>query len=234
MARKTKTTDAAGTLPESIRQREPVANGTGPQRKPLPQGTEFGADQLRALGLRLRQLREARTWSLKRLASESGVSVAAIQKIEMGMTNSGLLTVFALSEALGEPVDRLVRISQLESRVRKFVHVAVPRRPTRDLDLSGNLSDARMKGSVMVVPAGQRVTHSPDSASGPRFAYVLSGKVAVMFADGVTEQLATGDAMHLTVSEHITWLNQHKTDALILCVTDPRPHLEMDGTGEFE
>ncbi|MDB6000122.1 MAG: hypothetical protein JWP52_1821, partial [Rhizobacter sp.] len=40
---------------------------------PASAGPVFGLEQLRALGSRLRQVRETRRWSLKRLATESGV-----------------------------------------------------------------------------------------------------------------------------------------------------------------
>src|SRR5690606_4807474 len=110
------------------------------------------------------------------------------------------------------------------SRVRRFVHAAVPLRPKRDIDLTGPLSDPQMNGSVLIVPAAGKLIFSSDAANGPRFAFVLSGALLVTFADGTTEQLSTGDAMHLTLSEHMTWLNQKKTDAVVLCVTDPRHH----------
>ena len=59
---------------------------------------DFGREHLRSLGRRLRELREARSWSLKRLSSESGVSIAAIQKIESGETNPNLLTVLSIAD----------------------------------------------------------------------------------------------------------------------------------------
>ena len=77
--------------------------------------SDFGREHLRSLGRRLRELREARSWSLKRLSAESGVSVAAIQKIESGDTNPNLLTVLAIADVLGESVDRLVVASRKAS-----------------------------------------------------------------------------------------------------------------------
>ena len=41
----------------------------------------FQREHLRSFGRRLRHLRKARSWSLKRLSAESGISIAAIQKI---------------------------------------------------------------------------------------------------------------------------------------------------------
>ena len=102
----------------------------------------FGRAQLRAVGQRLRHLREARHWSLKELSLNSGVSVAAIHKIELGAANTGLSTVLALSEALGEPVDGVVRASVLDTQVIKVVHAPLPPRPASDLGLTGHLKEA--------------------------------------------------------------------------------------------
>ncbi|MDB6002747.1 MAG: Transcriptional regulator, family with cupin sensor, partial [Rhizobacter sp.] len=124
--------------------------------------------------------------------------------------------------------------SQIETRTRKFVHAAIPRRPTRDLELTGSLVDAQLKGRVVVVQAGSRLSLSPEPNQGPMFAYVLSGKLDVAFADGVVESLASGDAVHLSVPEHMSWINPHKADALILCVTDPRERREAGAFGDFE
>jgi transcriptional regulator with XRE-family HTH domain len=80
---------------------------------------DFGREHLRSLGRCLRDLREARSCSLKRLSSESGVSVAAIQKIESGETNPNLLTVLAIADVLGESVDRLVMLSRNASQISR-------------------------------------------------------------------------------------------------------------------
>lgn len=162
------------------------------------------------------------------------MSVAAIQKIEVGMTNTSLLTVMALSEALGEPMDRLVRVSQMETRTRKFVHAAVPRRPARDLDLTGNFAEARLRSRVVVVPAGTTLMLTPEPDQWPMFAYVLSGRVDVMFVDGTSEKLGAGDAVHLSVPEPMNWINPQKSDALVLCVADPRERQDAAAFGEIE
>jgi transcriptional regulator with XRE-family HTH domain len=194
----------------------------------------FGREQLRAVGHRLRQLRETRSWSLKDLASKSGVSVAAIQKIETGTANTSLMTVFALSEALGEPMDSLVRASMIEARTTKVVHVAIPRKPINGFDLTGRLSDARVKGRLVVLgPKENRIfTGGPDTS--PMFVYVMEGKFRITFADGQDETLGTGDAMHLSLPEHMTWSNAFSKSAQMLCTTDLRNYPDLQGKGAFD
>ena len=170
-------------------------------------------------------------WSLKNLAAQSGVSVAAIQKIETGTANTSLLTVFSLSEALGEPMDRLVRASILESCATKVMHVAIPRCPIDEIDLTGRLTDARLKGRVVVLaPAASRTFPARQNTS-PMFAYLMEGKVKMVFSDGETETLSEGDAIHLSVHEHMTWLNPFGKRVQILCVTDSRKYSDLTGKG---
>jgi len=182
----------------------------------------FGQRELFALGVRLRGVRRSRMWSLKRLADKSGVSVAAIQKIESGAVNTSLLTVMRLSETLGEPVERLVRASRMDTATPKFVHVAIPKRPKRTIELSLGLKDARLKGEVVVVQAGTSMVRTPQAEGGPTFAYVISGDMNAVFADGMTQSLSVGDAMHLSRAEPMTWTNLHKADVQVLCIADPR------------
>ena len=210
-------------------QRDAPEGGTQKSRQPQASvAPAFGQLQLFALGFRLREIRESRRWSLKRLAEESGISVSAIQKIELGTANASLLTVLCLSEALGEPVDRLVRTSQLDTRTCKLVHVSIALRLTRDMDLTAGLAEPRLTGQVVVVRAGTTLVRAPKHDEGPTLAFVIAGKLNTVFADGSIQSLAIGDAMHLSVPELMRWTNPHKTDAQVLCVTDSRMMCDTD------
>jgi len=199
-----------------------LAVGTqAPRQIILEKQPTFGQQQLLALGVRLRDIRRSRTWSLKRLADESGVSLTAIQKIESGAVNTSLVTVMRLSETLGEPVERLVRASQMDTATPKFVHVAIPKRPKRTVELSFGLKDARLNGNVVVVGAGTSMERAPQPEGGPTFGYVISGNMNAVFADGTTQSLSMGDAMHLSRAEPMIWTNPHKADVQVLCIADP-------------
>ena len=156
----------------------------------------FGNEDLRALGQRLRQLREQRQWSLKRLATESDVSVAAIRKIELGQSNPSLLTVLSLIEALGEPIDRLISAAR-DSDVR----ITLTRAPARggaageEGDRTRDLTDAAMRCSVVTLPTGEPL--EAMSETDPAFGYVLDGSVRIEDAAGDTVTCSAGDAFHV-------------------------------------
>jgi transcriptional regulator with XRE-family HTH domain len=179
--------------------------------------TEFGEEQMRSLGMRLRELREARSWSLRRLALESSISIAAIQKIESGETNPSLLTVLALAEALSEPVDRLVAASLANSAASNFTHGVLP-------DTSGELkavaSSARLGSRLMVIAARRSMT--PPGPEHPRFFFVLDGSLRFNFSDGTSETLQTGDSMHLAAGQSVRCSNMLQRRSRLLYVLDRR------------
>ena len=182
--------------------------------------SDFGREHLRSLGRRLRELREARSWSLKRLSAESGVSVAAIQKIESGETSPNLLTVLAIADVLGESVDRLVTVSRRASQISNVVRGTLPARPHGSISLP-SLDRPRIK-SRLIALAGRGSLEHEIPKDGTLFAYVLDGALQLHFSDGTTEQLGTGDSIHVTERLPIEWINPLARRSVTLCIADRR------------
>lgn len=163
----------------------------------------FGRGELAAVGRRLRLHRVAKGWSLKRLSEVSGVSVAAIRKIELGGSNPGLLTVLALLEALNEPVDRL--IGEIAERERSIHLVRAAEREraadggAKTIPLSVGLGKAAMAGRYVSLDAGETLAAAENR---PMFGFVLDGTVSVDPAEGVAETCGEGDAFHLLSQPH--------------------------------
>jgi transcriptional regulator with XRE-family HTH domain len=65
------------------------------------------AAEAKALGSRVRELREQRGWTLERADETSGIDWKHWQKIEAGQINVTLVTLTRLAEAFGEPVSSL-------------------------------------------------------------------------------------------------------------------------------
>jgi transcriptional regulator with XRE-family HTH domain len=186
--------------------------------------SDFRREHLRSLRRRLRTLREARRWSLKRLSVESGVSVAAIQKIESGETNPSLLTVMAIADVLGESVDRLVAASRKASEINHVVRGTLPVRTTGAALLPA-IDQARIKSRLIALPARASLDHADLPKEGAVFAYVMDGSLQLRFADGTSEQLGTGDSIHVTGELPVEWINPLARRSVTLCVADRRPDL---------
>jgi transcriptional regulator with XRE-family HTH domain len=176
------------------------------------------------LGRRLRSLREARTWSLKRLSVESGVSIAAIQKIESGDTNPSLLTVMAIADVLGESVDRLVAAARKANQIRDVVRDSFPVRGTGATMLPGP-DQARLRSRLIALSARASLDHASVPKEGAVFAYVIDGSLELRFADGSSESLGTGDSVHVTGTLPVEWINPLVRRSVTLCIADRRPDL---------
>jgi transcriptional regulator with XRE-family HTH domain len=63
---------------------------------------------LRALGLRVRQLREGKGWTQEALADRSGLDRSYIAGIEAGLRNPSFRALARIAKGLGVPVSEVV------------------------------------------------------------------------------------------------------------------------------
>lgn len=63
--------------------------------------------EAKALGARVRELREARDWTLENAAEAMDLDLKHLQKIEAGKLNVTLVTLVRIAEGLEEPLSSL-------------------------------------------------------------------------------------------------------------------------------
>lgn len=73
------------------------------------QGDPPGRQIDRAIGASLKELRQSRKQSARRLAEQSGISAAMVSRIENGLVSPSIDTLAALAEALEVPIVSLFR-----------------------------------------------------------------------------------------------------------------------------
>ncbi|MCL6285440.1 helix-turn-helix domain-containing protein [Ruegeria sp. 2012CJ41-6] len=73
------------------------------------QGDAPGRQIDRAIGASLKELRQSRKQSARRLAEQSGISAAMVSRIENGLVSPSIDTLAALAEALQVPIVSLFR-----------------------------------------------------------------------------------------------------------------------------
>jgi transcriptional regulator with XRE-family HTH domain len=183
----------------------------------------FGREQLGNLGRQIRALREGRRWSLKRLARESGISITAIRKIELGEANPGLLTILAIVDALGEPIDRVIGLARAQSLnicvTRAGDHRTADRVPSSRALTSG-LSEASMFGRVVTLPPRTSIAAADRGADGAQFGFVLDGSVRLTLSDGTVKDLSAGDSFHTVEPSPTIIANAGASAAQLLQVKD--------------
>lgn len=182
--------------------------------------SRFERQHLRELGRRIRALREAHKWSLKRLSTNAGISIAAIQKIEAGAANPSLLTVIAIIEVLGGSVDQIISASRKPDRTVSVVRGTLDAKSAGMSALSATLDKHRMDCRLIALTAREQFRADNLPSGWPLFGYVLDGGLRLSFKDAEPLRLATGDTFHITADTTVEWSNPLSRRSLILCLAD--------------
>lgn len=172
--------------------------------------------ELRSLGRQIRLLRERRGLSLNDLARQSGISVTGIRNIELGRANPGLLTIVAIIDVLGVPIDELVAMIR---RANKTVYVSRAAGARQQVQRSlSEIYEPKIRGRMLTLPAGTDMVAVPRSETGPTFAFVLEGSVELALKDGTAHRLSSGDAIHFADQPPRFLANRGRRRARVLWV----------------
>lgn len=156
------------------------------------------ADAALVLGSRLRARRVAAGLSLARLALMSGLTKGYLSKIERGVGQPSIGTVFRIAEALGVPAGQLLAADGTGRAVVADVARASAGAPPRGAELmlrplfpegTGRLIAMEMWPPLDVRPAAEASAHA-----GEEFLHVVSGRLEVVFEDE-TLILEQGDSL---------------------------------------
>jgi len=77
-----------------------------------------GAEILRSVAANVRRIRERQGLSQEALAEQADLDVRAVQRVEQGKINFGVVVLVLLAAALGVSPARLLRPATLERRLR--------------------------------------------------------------------------------------------------------------------
>jgi transcriptional regulator with XRE-family HTH domain len=203
-------------------------------------------DEAGAFGQRLRTQRQSRSWSLDRLAAESGVSRAMISKVERGessptaavlgklsaalqLTMSELLAGVRAAGAAGAPAparaddasagDASADDSGVTGRVRRSADTPQWRDPDTGY-LRRQISTAKFPVAVteVTLPPGARVPYPAGSyAFIAQLVWVLSGELTL--ADGPASHVLTaGDTFELGAPQPREFRNETAADCRYVVV----------------
>jgi transcriptional regulator with XRE-family HTH domain len=169
-------------------------------------------DVIAAIGPKIRELRRQKNLSLQQLAERSGVSAAAIHKIERNGMVPTITTLMKLAGALNRTVAWLVDEEAVEAR--QAVHIrAADRKPVFTskaglelMGLSGPYGRFFMAGAVATVEPGADSGERPMEHPGEELVYVLDGSLHFE-VDGVAYVVRRGDALHFRTDRPHRWSN---------------------------
>lgn len=175
------------------------------------------------LGEKIKVLRTEKSLSLKDLSDKSGISAAAIHKIESNGITPTITTMMKISDALRKKVSYFIE----EEREDKDV-VFIPTRNRepiltfkKGLDLRAisakKYGDFLMTAAYAVVEVGASSGRKAMKHAGEELVYCLKGKVEFKVS-GKTYNLGPGDSIHFRTHLDHKWKNLGDAQAKLLWI----------------
>jgi transcriptional regulator with XRE-family HTH domain len=180
------------------------------------------------LGEKIKRIRLEKGWSLKDLSVKSGISAAAIHKIESNGIIPTITTMMKISDALGKEVSYFIE----ERRGKKDVFfVPANRRESiftfkKGLKLHGisakKYGDFMMTAAYAVVDVGASSGRKPMKHRGEELVYCLKGKMELRIGDE-TYTLGPGDSIHFRTDINHSWKNTGDAQSDLIWVLAVEP-----------
>lgn len=200
------------------------------------------------IGTQIRTARLARGHSLRRLASELGVSASLLSQVENGKVQPSVATLYALVNALGLSLDQVLRgepdiqepdaaptprpaggADKDPSAVTGGVVQRARENPT--LDMENGVRWERLSGSSTTGPEILLVTYRAGASSsidgrlmrhsGHEYAYLLEGRLTLQVGFDVFE-LEAGDSFNFDSTRPHMYINRSDSPARGIWFTDGR------------
>jgi len=161
-----------------------------------------------SVGQRIRQIRTANGWTLKHLSAACGLSAGFLSQVERGLSSLSLVSLRAISEALGvSSIDLLMKEENLQpdesvsispvTRAAEQLHIKIGEYPIRYLYLSGEFPNRIIEVMINEFPPSYQHPLAPHK--GEEFGYVLEGMMVLKI--GQEEySLKPGDSYHFQAS----------------------------------
>ena len=175
------------------------------------------------LGEKIKYLRTEKSLSLKDLSGRSGISAAAIHKIESNGIIPTITTMMKIADALGRDVNYFIEQAKEDKDV-VFVS-AKEREPIltfkKGLELSGisakKYGDFIMTAAYAVLEVGASSGKKPMKHKGEELVYCLQGKVEFQMK-GETYILGPGDSLNFRTQIDHKWKNVGDKKAKLIWV----------------
>jgi len=165
------------------------------------------------VGVRLREMREARQISMRGLAAKSGLSANALSMIERGRTSPSVSTLYKLADALGVPVTEFfgpqsdkqdVLLIKADERTR------VPFSRGVWEGLGGEKFTGRVEPFILTLESGASSGQHTMVHTGHEFVYCLRGQLEYLVEKQLF-QLEAGDSLLFAAQLKHRWHNPGHT-----------------------
>jgi len=162
------------------------------------------------IGAKVARARAERGWSLAQLAQRSGLSAAAVHKIEKSGMTPTIASLMKVAAALGksvayfvdEPATPDVNVIRGDERARVYTS----KKGLELRNLSGRYGAFAMAGADAVVEPRADSGPMPMNHPGEELVIVVEGRME-FDVDGVTHEIGEGDSIHFRAVRPHSWRN---------------------------
>lgn len=165
------------------------------------------------VGGRLRELREARSISMRTLATRSGLSANALSMIERGRTSPSVSTLYKLADALGVPITEFfgpqadkqdILLTKADERTR------VPFSRGVWEGLGGERFSGRVEPFILTLESGASSGQHTMVHTGHEFVFCLRGQLEYL-VEKQYFHLDAGDSLLFAAHLNHRWRNPGNT-----------------------
>jgi transcriptional regulator with XRE-family HTH domain len=165
------------------------------------------------VGVRLRELREARMVSMRTLATKSGLSANALSMIERGRTSPSVSTLYKLADALGVPITEFfgpqadkqdILLIKADERTR------VPFSRGVWEGLGGEKFSGRVEPFILTLESGASSGQHTMVHTGHEFVFCLRGQLEYL-VEKQYFHLDAGDSLLFAAHLNHRWRNPGNT-----------------------
>lgn len=172
------------------------------------------------LGKRLRDLRTARSMTIRALAEKSGVSVNTLSMIENGKTSPSVSTLLGIARVFEIPIAEFFNQKPTEKKVvvssgghRQNFHASTSIIERLTSGLEGNV----LESALITLPPGGVSGKATVVHSGYEFAFILKGKLLYII-DNRHYLLEAGDSIAFICEQPHSWQNIHNDETQFLFI----------------
>jgi transcriptional regulator with XRE-family HTH domain len=177
------------------------------------------------IGEQIRALRQAKKWTLSRLAAEAGCSVGLLSQVERGTSRLSVRRLRDIALALGVNISWFMPDSAAPPEEAGLI---VRKGLRRYLNYGSGVKDALLTPSLdrqlelleSTIAPGAGSGEEPYSHDGEEAGIVLRGRLA-LWIDGRTFHLNEGDCFSFESSRPHRYWNPGETDAVIIWAITP-------------
>jgi len=187
------------------------------------------------VGLKIREIRNRRGYSLRALAERSGLNINTLSLVENGKSSPSVGTLQQLARALEVPITAFFESEPVSKKVVFTGHNHRSGATFGDAhmqNLGRDLADNAVQPFVVTLEPGAGSGERMIVHTGHEFVYCLSGRVLYTI-DEIDYSLEPGDSVVFEAHLPHQWMNNDERQSQIILVLYPADHHEELGGRHF-